>query len=47
METNAAKLKGWIEQRRYKAASPPKLAAYDPPWTVPFLRRNEVHINIE
>jgi len=47
METNTAKLKGWIEQRWYKAASPPKLAAYDPPWTVPFLRRNEVQIDIE
>ena len=47
MESNTDKLKGWIEQKGYKATSPPRLAAYDPPWTVPFLRRNEVHIDIE
>jgi hypothetical protein len=47
MERNAGALKGWIEQKEYKAASPPRLAAYDPPWTVPFLRRNEVHMDIE
>jgi hypothetical protein len=47
MERNAGTLKGWIEQKGYKAASPPRMAAYDPPWTVPFLRRNELHIDIE
>jgi len=47
MERNAAKLRSWLEQKKYKAVSEPRLAAYDPPWTVPFLRRNEVHIDIE
>ena len=47
MERNAAKLRNWLEQKRYKAISEPRLAAYDPPWTVPFLRRNEVHIDSE
>jgi len=47
MERTAAKLRSWLEQKKYKAVSEPRLAAYDPPWTVPFLRRNEVHIDIE
>jgi len=47
MERAAAKLRSWLEQKKYKAVSEPRLAAYDPPWTVPFLRRNEVHIDIE
>jgi SOUL heme-binding protein len=40
-------LKGWLVANNYKAISSPRSAGFDPPWTLPFLRRNEVHIDIE
>jgi hypothetical protein len=47
IEEKSAELTGWLIQQHYQAISPPRSAAYDPPWTLPFLRRNEVHIDIE
>ena len=47
IEENTENLKNWITIKGYKAISPSRSAAYDPPWTLPFLRRNEVHIDIE
>ncbi len=43
----AGKLTGWLEKNGYHARSQPRAASYDPPWTLPFLRRNEVHIDLE
>ncbi|MEI6069778.1 MAG: heme-binding protein [Methylococcaceae bacterium] len=47
IQENSETLKNWLTQQGYKALSPLRSAAYDPPWTLPFLRRNEVHIDIE
>ncbi|MEI6267832.1 MAG: heme-binding protein [Methylococcaceae bacterium] len=47
IEENTETLKNWLAQQNYKALSSSRSAAYDPPWTMPFLRRNEVHIDIE
>ena len=44
---HARKLKAWLDEKGYKAASEPRSAGFDPPWTIPFLRRNEVHIDID
>ncbi|MEI6756231.1 MAG: heme-binding protein [Chlorobium sp.] len=41
------KLTTWLEKKGYRVHSQPRAASYDPPWTIPFLRRNEVHIDIE
>lgn len=41
------KLTMWLEKKGIKALSQPRAASYDPPWTIPFMRRNEVHIDIE
>ena len=41
-----AALIDWIKSRGFDATSPPQLARYNPPWALPFLRRNEILINI-
>ena len=40
-------LEDWLTTQHYKPLSKARSAAYDPPWTIPALRRNEVHIEIE
>lgn len=44
---HAGKLKSWLEENHHTMLSAPRLAAYDPPWTVAMMRRNEVHIDVE
>lgn len=43
---NVQRLQQWMERNRFEAASLPRVAGYDPPWTLPFLRRNEIMIDI-
>ena len=40
------KLRKWIQSKNYQPLSDPIFAGYNPPWTIPFLRRNEVFIEI-
>lgn len=41
------KLEAWMNQNNLEALAPPIQAYYDEPWAPPFLRRNEVLIEIE
>ncbi len=47
MEQKSQELLEWIKTNGLAAASAPRAAGYDPPWTIPFLRRNEVLIDIK
>ena len=44
-ETQA--LLGWMQTRQLAAAGPAQLARYDPPWTLPIWRRNEIQIEVQ
>ncbi len=46
MRARTERLKVWLTERGYAAASVPRSARYDPPWTIPFLRRNEILIDV-
>lgn len=39
-----ALLRGWMASRHLEAAGEARLARYNPPWTLPFFRRNEILI---
>ena len=40
-------LTAWIDQNHYEAIGTPQLARYNPPWTLPIFRRNEVLIEVK
>ena len=44
---NSELLLQWIGEQQLQPDSLPRVAGYDPPWTLPFLRRNEVLIDIK
>ncbi len=50
-ETKTAKkteeLLSWMVSKHLKPVGVPELARYNPPWTLPFLRRNEVMVEYE
>jgi DNA gyrase inhibitor GyrI len=41
-----AKLEAWLSQQNLKQAGGPMFGYFDPPWTPPFLRRNEVMLRV-
>lgn len=47
VKDKTAALFDWIKSKGLEATSTPQLARYNPPWTLPFLRRNEILINIK
>ncbi len=46
MREKSEELDEWIQANGLKRLSKPRSARYDPPWTLPFLRRNEIMIDI-
>lgn len=47
LDRQAAELGDWIAAREMRPLGPPRFAFYDPPWTLPFLRRSEVLVEVE
>lgn len=46
LDRHGGELEAFLQAGNFTALSPPTYAFYNPPWTLPFLRRNEVMIEI-
>ena len=46
LKDHTDKLTGFVRAKKLRAVSAPIYAYYNPPWTLPFLRRNEVMIEV-
>lgn len=47
VEGKAQELQAWLKGRGLRAVGAPRLLRYDPPWTLPFMRRHEVVFEVE
>lgn len=47
VQTKTQELTDWAQQKNLKSVGTPQLSRYDPPWTLPMFRRNEIMIEIE
>ncbi|WP_228293141.1 SOUL family heme-binding protein [Psychrobacter sp. K31L] len=45
--TKTEELQSWMQTENLNVTGEPELARYNPPWTLPFLRRNEVMIRYQ
>jgi hypothetical protein len=46
MNRKAKELRDFLDRFHFKSEGEPVYAYYNPPWTLPFLRRNEVQIAV-
>lgn len=47
MQDKTSELNEWISSNNLISLSEPRWAGYNPPWTIPFFRRNEVLIDVQ
>lgn len=46
-EAKTAELMTWVGLKSYRSLGQAQLSRYNPPWTLPFLRRNEVWVKLD
>ncbi len=42
-----SRLQAWVREHGWSVRTAPEVNRYDPPWTLPFLRRNEIWIALD
>ena len=47
IDGETTRLQDWIRQNPYSPVGAPELARYNPPWTLPMFRRNEILIPVK
>jgi effector-binding domain-containing protein len=47
MREKSEEIVKWAQVNGFELLSKPRSAGYDPPWTLPFLRRNEIMLDIK
>jgi hypothetical protein len=47
VQTKSDELLAWLQSKNFKPLSSVQLSRYDPPWTLPMFRRNEIMVEIE
>lgn len=47
VQSKTDELLAWLQLKNIKTLGSPQLSRYDPPWTLPMFRRNEIMIEIE
>jgi hypothetical protein len=47
VQEKTAELMAWIKSRNALPLGNPRLARYNPPWSIPWMRRNEILIPIQ
>jgi len=47
IQSKTDELLAWLQQKNFKTLGAPQLSRYDPPWTLPMFRRNEIMIEIQ
>ena len=46
VDERTLEIEQWIKSRNLQSTGAPNFARYNPPWSLPFMRRNEVMINL-
>jgi hypothetical protein len=46
VEDKTNELLAWVKTKNWQTAGSPQLSRYDPPWTLPMWRRNELRVEV-
>ena len=47
IQQKTGELTGWLKEKGIEPSGVPQLARYDPPWTLPMWRRNEIQMEVK